>query len=1119
MHVLVIVLSINSAKIMRIFNQLRMLILALILTFAVVDTLNSAEKEKEKESKKWDVNNPPGTYKETEFMTNEGTWMNLDVSPDGKTLIFDMLGDIYMVPSQGGEAKVIRQGLAWEVQPRFSPDGKKISFTSDAGGGDNIWIMNADGTDPKQITKEDFRLLNNAVWTPDGQYLIARKHFTAERSAGAGEIWMYHISGGAGIGLTKRKNDQQDCGEPFVDPSGRYVYYSEDMSPGGRFEYNKDPNKQIYVIKRYDREKGETETVVGGPGGAFRPVVSHDGKKLAYVKRVRTKTVLYIYDLETGEQMPIYDDLAKDQQEAWALFGVYTNFNFSPDDKQIYIWAKGWLFRINIEDQAVKQIPILVKAKHRIYDAVKVENQVFTDKFNAKAIRNLVTSPDNKFVVFNAAGYLWKKSLPNGVCERLTNSKDFEFEPAFSPDGKELVYVTWNDSTTGTVQKYNLVSKSSKAITIKKGIYRNPSFSPDASKVVFLKEDGNDHQGFTYCNDPGIYWISANGSDAQNPHLISKEGEFPIFNKDGSRVFYQTGGYLFGALEKGFHSVDLSGNEKRTHFTSKYTNRFVPSPDNKWIAFNELHKAYVAVFPESGKSIDLSSTTNSVPVAQLTKDAGINLHWSNDSKKINWTLGDQYFSNEIVDRFKFLKGENQELKALDSVGLNLDLQIKTDVPNDVLAFTNVKVITMNKKNEIIENATVVVENNKIKSIGVEGQVSVPSNAKLFDMTGKVMMPGLVDVHAHLGTFRYGISPQKHWQYWANLAYGVTTTHDPSSNTEMVFSQSEMIKAGYMVGPRVYSTGIILYGADGDFKAPINSLEDALSALRRTKAFGAFSVKSYNQPRRDQRQQVIEAARELGMMVVPEGGSHFQHNMSMIADGHTGIEHNIPVGQLYIDVVNFWKKSKTAYTPTLIVDYGAVSGEYYWYQKHNVWEEDKLLRYTPRAVIDSRSRHRTIIPEEEYQNGHILTSQSVNLLADSGVKINLGAHGQLQGLGAHWEMWMLAQGGMSNMNVLRSATINGAEYIGMDKEIGSVEEGKLADLIILDKDPLEDIQNTKTVRNTIINGRIYDTWTMNQIGTNRVYRSKFYWENAKYNMNFKWHEETDSFNEVNCSCGH
>ena len=315
-----------------------------LLLISCVLTLHAQKKVTDKkEESKWDVANPGKdfNYKTHAFTTTEGTWMNLDVSPDGQTIIFDMLGDIYTMPITGGKATAIRTGIPFEVQPRFSPNGKKISFTSDAGGGDNIWVMNADGSDAKQITDEDFRLLNNAVWMPDGDYLIARKHFTSERSLGAGEMWQYHITGGKGLQLTERKNDQQDVNEPFVSPDGKFLYYSEDMYPGGNFQYNKDPNDQIYVIKRYEFETGKTETITGGPGGAARPVISPNGKKLAFVKRVREKSVLFLHDLETGEEWPIYDKLNKDQQETWAIFGVYPNFSWMPNNTDLIFWNGG----------------------------------------------------------------------------------------------------------------------------------------------------------------------------------------------------------------------------------------------------------------------------------------------------------------------------------------------------------------------------------------------------------------------------------------------------------------------------------------------------------------------------------------------------------------------------------------------------------------------------------------------------------------------------------------------------------------------------------------------------------------------------------------------------------
>src|SRR5688572_29857333 len=1071
------------------------------------------KKEKDKEIK-WDVNNPPagGPYKEVSFTVNEGTWMNVDISPDGKEIIFDLLGDIYTMPATGGEAKVLRAGHAFEVQPRFSPDGKRILFTSDAGGGDNIWVMNRDGSNARQITKENFRLLNNGAWAPDGEYIIARKHFTSNRSLGDGEMWLYHISGGGGLQLTTRKNDQQDVNEPMISPDGRYVYFSEDMYPGGFFQYNKDPNNQIFVIKRFDRQKGIMENVTGGPGGAVRPELSHDGKLLSFIKRVRAKTVLYIRNLETGEEWPIYDQLSKDQQEAWSVFGLYTGYSWTPDDKQIVIWSNGKIWKIDVNGvNKATEISFTCDVKQRIYDAVRFQQNINPDKFTVNVIRQAVTSPDGKWLVFNAVGYLWKKELPAGKPQRITNGTDltyqqtgFEFEPSFSADGKTLLYTTWNDSAAGAIYKVNMqaVAKPIK-ISKAKAIYRQPSFSPDGKWIVFRKEGGNNVLGPAYTAKPGIYTIAADGT---NENFVTASGDAPRFNKTGDRIYYQVG--------SGMNSIKPDGEDERVHLKSTYGSQFTVSPDEKWIAFVDLHKAYVAAFPQTGKTIDIGSGTTDFPVKVVSKDAGFNLHWSNDSRQLHYTLGSQYYSINLEDRFEFIANKPDSLFKVPEKGIEVGVEINADKPKGIVAFTNARIITM-KGDEVIDNGTIVVEENIIKGVGKASEIKIPAGAKQIDCSGKTILPGFIDAHAHGDHFRSGITPQKHWAYYANLAYGVTTMHDPSANSEMVFAQSEMIKAGLQVGPRVFSTGTVLYGAEGSFKAVINSIDDARSALRRTKALGAFSVKSYNQPRREQRQQIIQAARELNMEVVPEGGSFFYHNVSMILDGHTTIEHNMPVAPLFKDVQLLWKNSKTAYTPTLIVSYAGVSGEYYWYQHSNVWEKERLLRFTPRSVIDTRSRHRTMLPEEEYENGHILISKSLKKLADEGVKVNMGAHGQIQGIGAHWEIWMMQQGGMSNYQALQTATINPAFSLGFDKWIGSLETGKLADLLVMDKNPLEDIRNTESIRYTMVNGRLYDAETMSETGNYNKPSPKFYWETGKNADSFPWHDETV---EEGCMCG-
>lgn len=1058
----------------------------------------------------WKVEEAHGSHKDVEFDISEGTWMNLDISPDDREIAFDLLGDIYMMPVSGGRAYPLSTGLAWEVQPRFSPDGNRLLYTSDKGGGDNIWSMKRDGTEAEQLTDESYRLLNNPYWHPSGKYFVARKHYTATRSLGAGEMWMYHSTGGGGMRLTERKNDQQDAGEPVFSPDGHYVYYSEDMDGAGYFTYNKNPHKQIYVIKRYDTETGKTSTVISGPGGAVRPQASHDGKHLAFVRRVRSKTVLYIHDLESGEEWPVFDRLNKDQQETWATFGVYPNYQWFHNNKEILIWAEGKIWRVNIETRDAKEIPFKVKVKQQVAEAVNFPQEVSPEIFTSKMIRDGMTSPDGKRLVFHAAGHLYEKSMPNGKPKRISNDTAWEYDPFFSSDGRYMVYTTWSDEELSQIRLRETVSGATKILPLPKGYYHHPRISPDGKKLTYQRGGGTTQLGYAFGKEGGLYVCDLNGN---NSSRVLEYGSDPYWAPDGEHLYFTTG----GGLSKKFQVVDLMGKDVRPLFSAKYARDFVPSPDGNWIAFTELFNVYVAAFPKVGQAVDLNSSTNSYPVFQVTRDAGTSLHWSKDSKELRWMLGPEYFDRSLTDCFEFLQGSPDSLPPVDTAGIAVGLDLSTDIPDGKVALVGARIVTMNG-DKVIENGTILVDRNRIVAVGPAGEIKVPGDAYTMDVRGKTIIPGLIDVHAHLGNSWNGISPEQQWSYYANLAYGVTTTHDPSSNTEMVFGQSEMVKAGHFVGPRIYSTGTILYGADGDFRAQINSLEDAKSSLRRLKAVGAFSVKSYNQPRRDQRQQVIQAARELEMNVYPEGGSFFYHNLTMVVDGHTGVEHSIPVSPVYQDVVKLWGASSTGYTPTLIVGYGGIWGENYWYQKTEVWKNERLLQYYPRRLLDARSMRRMMVPDDDF--GHIGNAKTAKAIADGGTQVQLGAHGQLQGLGAHWELWMIEQGGFSPMEALRAGTLWGAEYIGMGKELGSLEVGKLADLVILEKNPLENIRNSEFVDHVMINGRLYEAATMNEVGNYNTPRGKFFWERAKGSEAFPWHEASQSFMENKCSCfGH
>jgi imidazolonepropionase-like amidohydrolase len=357
------------------------------------------------------------------------------------------------------------------------------------------------------------------------------------------------------------------------------------------------------------------------------------------------------------------------------------------------------------------------------------------------------------------------------------------------------------------------------------------------------------------------------------------------------------------------------------------------------------------------------------------------------------------------------------------------------------------------------------------------------------MSGKTIIPGLIDAHAHSPQGQ-GFIPQQNWSNYATLAFGVTTIFDPSNDATTVFAAADMQRAGLILAPRIYSTGDIIYGARSNYFAEINSLDDARQHVRRLKAQGAISVKNYNQPRRNQRQQVVIAAREENMLVVAEGGSLFHMDMSMVTDGNSAIEHNLPQSMLYGDVLQLWQQTNVTYTPTLGVTYGGIWGEDYWYQESDVWKHPILSRFVPPHILQPRSVRRMMAPDEDHYN--VVNAATAKQLADVGVNVSIGAHGQREGLASHWDIWTFAKGGMSPVEALRTATIRPAEKIGMAADLGSLEVGKLADLVVLDVNPLEDIFQTDKVNSVMLNGRLYDAATLDETVTGDRTTQPFYW---------------------------
>ncbi|MEM8987281.1 MAG: amidohydrolase family protein [Pseudomonadota bacterium] len=1038
------------------------------------------------------------------FTTNEGTWMSLDVSPDGETIVFDMLGDLYLLPVSGGMAEPILQGAAWDIEPRFSPDGAKIAFISDRVGANNVWTYDVATGVVKQVTFEVQEGLASPEWSADGRSIYARQKLNIQsiNYKGPWLLRQYDVEGGASTPVLGADEFKHPSGKvtqvagltptgPSVSPDGAYLYYAGQLG-----EY-KQRGRSFFAfqIARLDLESGETATLTEGYDGAFRPEVSPNNDYLAFARRDGGDTNLLVRDLATGEDRLLLKNITRDESANRFMNDLIPAYAWTPDGESIVIAKDGGIVRVNILSGDVQNIPFSADVSLDLAPTIAPQFRITDADVEPRVIRWLAPRPDGAAVAFQAVGKIWSLDRTSGEVEKLLpgdffasaydEDDAFEFSPAWSPRGDKLAYAVWNKRDGGAINIFDVATQQTRAVTDAPGQYANPNWSPDGKTLIYTANRTQFPEAGKLnplsASSKGAFTINAVDLESGETSRLFVERRalaFPRarFTPDGAAIaFLAESGEAFAR----FVSVDVASGEETTLARKKWAMNADLSPSGDFIAF-EAHQSVHIVSKLQEQSADENAC------GALGVFPGDSPVWLDD-RTLAWVYDRTYTVASVISD---LDTACPSIEVVERQPMSFSVPRRAS--RGALLLTNARLITVaGAARPVIENGAVLIEDGRIAAVGAAEDIETPEGVDVIDLEGATIMPGMIDMHAHpFSSYLSEINPQQHLPFIASLAYGVTTMRDPAGDSNVSFSTAELVETGQILGSRYFGAGNPIIGFDKLNSERIKTKEDAFTVVAKRKAKGAITLKEYGLPTRYQRQWLTEAARAADVGIINENTGDYHLVMSTAVDGYSGIEHSLTQAPLYKDALQLLAATNIAYDPVLVFPRAGAGGRRYFPNQLDLLSDEKYLGLSDIAVVFFMARQLQSFQVPAHDFVFLKQGAAANDLKQAGGRVVTGSHAD--GIVLHFDVWAYVESGMTPLDAIETATLSPARAIGVDRDLGSIEVGKIADFIIMRENPLENIRHTLSIEKVVKGGVVYDGDTLDEVWPIARTRPPFFW---------------------------